>query len=195
MRVKIRKVLVAGRTGLASAALLAPAGAHASFLSGDALDAFANGLSWFVILVIPLVAIGVFWYIHILPELIAEKRHHPQKDSIKVLCILSLFFGGLLWPFAWLWAYTRPIGYRAAYGTDRHDDYYVEQGERAKAGELTPEELAQLRAELTAIAAKGTLSPALARVREDMDQLAPNYRPKPPAPAPAATPAPERTEA
>ncbi len=55
-----------------------------------------------------------------------KQRHHPQKEAIKVLCIMSLLFGGLLWPFAWLWAYTKPVGYRLAYGRDKHDDYYAE---------------------------------------------------------------------
>ena len=195
MREKIRQVLVGWRAVVA-AALLAPAAAHASFLSGDALDTMANVLAWVVLFLVPLVAIGVFWYVHILPEVIAEKRHHPQKDSIKVLCILSLFFGGLLWPFAWLWAYTRPVVYRAAYGTDLHEAYYLEQGEKARAGQLLPEELAHLRTELANMAAKGTLPPKLASLREEMDRIAPTYMPQAPAgPSPAAAPVAQRTEA
>ena len=53
-----------------------------------------------------------------MPEKIAEKRHHPQKDAIHTLCLLSLAFGGLLWPLAWLWAYTKPVLHKMAYGTD-----------------------------------------------------------------------------
>jgi hypothetical protein len=34
------------------------------------------------------------------------------------LCLLSLCFGGLLWPIAWLWAYTKPVLHKLAYGTD-----------------------------------------------------------------------------
>ena len=81
-----------------------------------------------VLFVVPIVAIVVFWLIHILPEKIAEKRHHPQKDGINTLCLLSLVFGGLLWPLAWLWAYSRPVAYRMAYGTDKHEDYFTERG-------------------------------------------------------------------
>ena len=125
--------------GARCAAAPRPALAHASFLSGDALDTAANVLSWFVIIVRAVVGDRVFLYVHVLPEKIAEKRHHPQKDSIKVLCILSLFFGGMLWPFAWLWAYTRPVGYRVIYGTEKHEDYYLEHGEKARAGELPSE--------------------------------------------------------
>ena len=28
-------------------------------------------------------------------------------------------FGGLLWPLAWLWAYSKPVMYKMAYGTDK----------------------------------------------------------------------------
>ena len=47
-----------------------------------------------------------------------EKKKHPQTRAIQCLCLLSLFFGGLLWPIAWLWAYTKPVLHKMAYGTD-----------------------------------------------------------------------------
>lgn len=104
------------------AAVLAPP-AHASLLSGEALDTAANVISWFALVIVPVVLVTVFWMVHILPEKIAEKRRHPQLAAIKTLCLLSLFFGGLLWPFAWLWAYTKPVFHKLAYGsdTDEHD--------------------------------------------------------------------------
>ena len=89
-------------------AMLSPA-VHASFFQGDTLDSVAKWLALFIIFVLPIGGIYLFWMIHILPEKVAEKRHHPQKDAIKTLCLLSLLFGGLLWPFAWLWAYTKPV--------------------------------------------------------------------------------------
>ena len=161
---------IARRIPLA-ALLAAPALAHASFLSGDALDTFANWLSWFVILVIPLAAIAVFLFVHVLPEKIAEKREHPHKDSIKVLCILSLFFGGMLWPFAWLWAYTKPIGYRAIYGTEKHEDYYIHMADKARAGQLDREELEHLLEELHAMEERHVLSLELKRVLADVEAL------------------------
>ena len=118
----------------------------------------ATYVAWFVVIFVPIGAIVLFWMLHVLPEKIADKRHHPQKDAIHTLCLLSLLFGGLLWPIAWLWAYTKPIGYRAAYGTDKHDDYYHKQGAKAQAGELLEHELAHLREELDAMAEKGTLT-------------------------------------
>ena len=159
------------RRALAWAALLSPLAARASFLSGEALDTAADVLSWIVLVIVPVIAIALFWIVHVLPEKIAEKRHHPQKDSIHVLCLLSLVFGGMLWPLAWLWAYTRPVVHRAAYGTDKHDDYYLELGDLAVAGAMPPEQLMHLRAELAAMEAKGPLSPDLRRLMERLDTM------------------------
>jgi CBS domain containing-hemolysin-like protein len=99
-------------------AMLASTSAHASLFSGDTLDLVADILAWIVLFIAPAIAITVFWLVHILPERIAEKRHHPQAAAIKTLCMLSLFFGGLLWPLAWLWAYSKPVLYKMAYGKD-----------------------------------------------------------------------------
>jgi hypothetical protein len=181
------------RAAAGLALVLAPGLAHASFLSGDALDTVANWLAWFIIIVMPVVAIGIFLVIHVLPEKIAERRHHPHKDSIKVLCILSLFFGGMLWPFAWIWAYTRPLGFLAIYGTDKHEDYYLEMGDKARAGELSDEELALLRHELEAMANKAPLVIELQRVLDDVRRIQ-NGDLVPVRAAPAA-PARARTEA
>jgi len=100
----------------------------ASLLSPELEDKMANFLALFVIFVIPVVLIVLFWLVHIMPEKIAHKRHHPQFEAIRTLCLLSLVFGGLLWPIAWLWAYTKPVGYKLAYGTDKHPDYFKEHG-------------------------------------------------------------------
>lgn len=92
---------------------------------GEALDKVADVLAWVVMILVPIAGIWLFWLVHVLPEKIAEKKGHPQAPAIKMLCLLSLVFGGMLWPIAWLWAYTKPVGYKLAYGTDRvhyHDD-------------------------------------------------------------------------
>jgi hypothetical protein len=158
---------------LAGALLLAPAAARASFLSGDALDTMADWVAIVVLIVVPIGAIVVFWLVHILPEKVAENRHHPQKDAITTLCLLSLVFGGLLWPIAWLWAYSKPVAYRVAYGTDKHDDYFTEMGEKAKAGSIVDAEINHLREELDAMAARGQLPQHLAALRRDLDALGP----------------------
>jgi CBS domain containing-hemolysin-like protein len=106
-------------------AALLSSSARASLFQGDALDAVADVVAWVALVVGPLVVIVVFWLVHILPEKIAEKRKHPQAKAIQTLCLLSLFFGGLLWPIAWLWAYTKPVLHKMAYGTDveEHDEH------------------------------------------------------------------------
>jgi hypothetical protein len=128
----------------------------------------ANFMAWFVLIVMPGFGIALFWIVHVLPEKIAEKRHHPNKDAIHVLCLLSLVFGGMLWPFAWLWAYTRPVVHKMAYGTEKHEDYFVEQGELAASGELAADHVDQLRAELEYIKQRGKLTPELKRVYESL---------------------------
>ena len=114
---------------LIAAALLALP-AQASMFKGEALDTVADVMSWVVIVLVPIVGIVVFWLVHILPEKIAERKKHPQAKAIQVLCLLSLFFGGLLWPLAWLWAYSKPVLYKLAYGTDTVEP---EHGAPAKA--------------------------------------------------------------
>jgi hypothetical protein len=111
-----RRLLACPLVMLAWAA--SPVQAHASLFQGETLDAIANGISWVAIIIAPIIGIVVFWLVHILPEKIAEKRQHPQTRAIQCMCLLSLVFGGLLWPIAWLWAYTKPVLYKAAYGTD-----------------------------------------------------------------------------
>src|SRR6478609_12133616 len=86
-----------------------PSHAHASFLHGETLDTVANVIAWFAFIIVPPVLIVAFLAVHIIPEKVAEKRHHPQLGAIKCLCFLSLVFGGLLWPIAWLWAYSKPV--------------------------------------------------------------------------------------
>ena len=150
---------------------LAAAPARASFLSGEALDTAADVLALVVLFLVPAVAIVVFWIVHVLPEKIAHKRHHPQRDAITTLCLLSLVFGGLLWPIAWLWAFTKPVAHRMAYGTDRHEDYFAEMAEKHRQGALPSEALTHLREELEAMEARGALPPALRNLK---DNLAPS---------------------
>ena len=165
---------VGSRAAAIAASVLAlafPGIARASFLEGEALDTMADWIAIFVIIVVPIGVIVVFWLVHILPEKVAEKRHHPQQAAINCLCLLSLVFGGLLWPIAWLWAYTKPIGYRMAYGTEKHDDYFVEMADRAKEGKLLADEIAHLRDELDTMAARGNLPPALRQLRAELDAV------------------------
>jgi len=129
-----------------------PATAHAAFLSGEALDTAADIMSWIVLVVAPVIALAVFWIVHILPEKIAEQKHHPQAKAIQCLCLLSLVFGGLLWPIAWLWAYTKPVLYKRAYGTDRVDPHA--QDEVPAISDDAASEIRALRARLAELEVK-----------------------------------------
>jgi CBS domain containing-hemolysin-like protein len=109
-----------------------PAHAHASIFHGETLDKVADVLTWVVLVIAPIIGIAIFLVIHILPEKIAEKREHPQTKAIQCLCLLSLVFGGILWPLAWLWAYTKPVLHKIAYGTDQLAHRQDEEEEEIK---------------------------------------------------------------
>src|SRR5512139_214605 len=130
-----------------------PVAAHASLFKGEALDKAADVITWVVLIVAPVIAIGVFWIVHILPEKIAEQRKHPQAKAIQTLCLLSLVFGGFLWPIAWLWAYSKPVLYKLAYGTDEAEHGHDDAGKPA-AGTAEAEELKRLRAQVAELEAR-----------------------------------------
>lgn len=157
--------------GALVATVAAPA-AHASIFKGEALDKVADYVALFVIFVVPVLLIGLFWLVHILPEKVAEQRRHPQKDAIKALCMLSLVFGGLLWPIAWIVAYSKPVLHKMAYGRDKHDDYYRELAEKDAAdAAVLSNDVTNLRGELDALAARGTLPAELQEMRERLMAL------------------------
>jgi hypothetical protein len=114
--------------------------------SPEFVDALAGYIAIFVLFFVPALLLYVFWMVHILPEKIAERRGHPQAEAIKTLCLLSLVFGGLLWPLAWLWAYSKPVFHKIAYGTDRVEHPHAEaplheaHEDRALAGMTTRSE-------------------------------------------------------
>src|SRR3954471_19071960 len=131
---------------LAGAAALLPRSAHASMFHGETLDSIANGIAWAVLVIAPVIGIAVFWLVHILPEKIAHKKMHPQTRAIQCLCLLSLAFGGLLWPIAWLWAYSKPVMHKLAYGTD------VDESLAHHDGEVKPEEPSEVERLRTRVA-------------------------------------------
>lgn len=142
---------------MAAALLSSPA--HASMFKGETLDAVADGIAWVVLVIVPIIGIGAFWLVHILPEKIAEKRNHPQAKAIQVLCLLSLVFGGLLWPLAFLWAYSKPVLYKLAYGTDTVEPEHG-QADKPAEGQADAEELKRLRAQIAELEARMAAKPA-----------------------------------
>ena len=134
---------------IAFAFLALPSRAHASLFQGETLDAIANGISWVVLIIAPIIGIAAFWLVHILPEKIAHKKKHPQTRAIQCLCLLSLCFGGLLWPIAWLWAYTKPVLHKMAYGTDVDESLAHEVTEEKHEVEELRARVAELEAKLS----------------------------------------------
>jgi Protein of unknown function (DUF3302) len=140
-----------------------PATAQASLLSPEAEDTMAKYIAIFALTFVPVALIALFWMVHVLPEKIAHKRHHPQAEAIHTLCLLSLVFGGLLWPIAWLWAYTKPVGYKLAYGTDKHPDYFKEHGLEEPASPT-----ADIRQRVAALEEHGVPASELEAIRTDL---------------------------
>jgi CBS domain containing-hemolysin-like protein len=150
-----RRLPSSARLAATTAALLFAGSARASFFAGEALDTAADYIALFVIFVVPIAVVAIFWFVHILPEKVAEAREHPQKEVINVICLLSLVFGGLLWPIAWIMAYSKPVIYKMAYGRDKHDDYYAALEEKDAA--ILGDDVARLRTELDSLAQRGQL--------------------------------------
>lgn len=186
-----RKTTLALRAALALCAVFSSVPAHAFLLQGEALDTAANVIALIVIFVVPVAVIVVFWMLHVLPEKIAHKRRHPQTEAIKVLCLLSLAFGGLLWPLAWLWAFSKPVLYKAAYGTDTLEPDEPAGPEQAAlpaavayAGQASPTdrtvhdaavsaEISRLRADIDRILINGAVPKELAAIRDRLDEIEP----------------------
>jgi heme/copper-type cytochrome/quinol oxidase subunit 2 len=162
--------------GAVLALLLATPGvAHASMFSAETEDKIATFIALFVIFVVPVVLIVAFWLVHILPEQIAHKRNHPQFEAIRTLCLLSLVFGGLLWPIAWLWAYSKPVLHKMAYGTDKLHDEHAAEGEAdlqpgATLG-LRPAPTLGLHDRLARLERQGVAASELSQIRADLEAL------------------------
>ena len=151
--------------------LITPVEAHASFLSPELEDSLATFLAIFILIVVPIVLIVLFWMVHILPEKIAHKRHHPQFEAIRTLCLLSLVFGGLLWPLAWIWAYSKPVVHKLAYGTDKATHEEDEKGAVWDEGKVAPVTVSGLHDRLARLEARGVPASDLKVIRADLDAL------------------------
>jgi Protein of unknown function (DUF3302) len=157
---------------LAAVWLLAcPSTASASLLSPEAEDALATFLAVFILFIVPIVLIVLFWMVHILPEKIAHKRHHPQFEAIRTLCLLSLVFGGLLWPLAWIWAYTKPVMHQLAYGTDKASHEEDVAGDAWDAGATPAVQAPTLHDRLARLEERGIPASELKALRADLEVL------------------------
>ena len=69
-------------------------------------DAFA----FFVIAVLIFVAVIIVVNLGQLPGQLARKWGHPQAAAINATSWIGIATGGLLWPIAFIWAFTNPLG-------------------------------------------------------------------------------------
>jgi Protein of unknown function (DUF3302) len=78
--------------------------------SFGALDAFA-----FLVFAV-LVFVGVIIVVSLgkLPGQLAHKWGHPQAGAINAMSWIGIATGGLLWPIAFIWAFTTPFGTKSA---------------------------------------------------------------------------------
>jgi len=156
--------------------LCAPTSAHASFLSPELEDKLATGLALIILFIVPIVLIVLFWMVHILPEKIAHKRHHPQFEAIRTLCLLSLVFGGLLWPLAWIWAYSKPVIHKLAYGTDKATHDEDEEGEAWDEGTVVEARGPSLHTRLAVLGERCIPAAEMRAIRSDLEALEAKYK-------------------
>ncbi len=70
------------------------------------LDIFAL----IILAVLGLVALGGWIGLAMAPGKIARQRNHPQTEAINMAGWIGGLTLGLLWPLAFIWAYTKPSG-------------------------------------------------------------------------------------
>jgi len=71
-----------------------------------------TGLDYFTFVVLAVLIGAGIWIVILLgglPGKLAAKRGHPQADAIRVAGWLGLLTLGVLWPFALIWAFTKPF--------------------------------------------------------------------------------------
>jgi hypothetical protein len=79
------------------------------------LDAFA-----FVVFAV-LIFVGVIIVVSLgkLPGQLAKKWNHPQASAINAMSWIGIATGGLLWPVAFIWAFTTPFGSKSSAKDER----------------------------------------------------------------------------
>jgi hypothetical protein len=80
----------------------------------------------------------------------------------------------MLWPLAWLWAYSKPVLHKLAYGTDKHEDYYAHLAE-SEGGQVPAlrADVTKLRSDIDELLAKGDAPEELAAIRDQLAALEP----------------------
>jgi len=69
---------------------------------------FIDIFTWIVFLIMIASLVGIFVFMGLWPGKVAQQRHHPQADAIKIGSWVALIMGFVVWPVVLVWAYTRP---------------------------------------------------------------------------------------
>ena len=67
-----------------------------------------QAFSLMVIVVLVVAAIWVVLALAMWPGKVARRRRHPYAEAVELAGWLGILVGGLLWPFALIWAYATP---------------------------------------------------------------------------------------
>jgi Protein of unknown function (DUF3302) len=94
------------------------------------LDAFA----FIVFAVLIFVAVIIVVSLGKLPGQLATKWGHPQAAAINAMSWIGIATGGLLWPIAFIWAFTNPFGIKSAAIKDDRQPRVVEADVTATGG-------------------------------------------------------------
>ena len=88
---------------------------------------------------------------------------------------LSLVFGGLLWPIAWIWAYTKPVMHKLAYGTDRASHEEEAEGDAWDEKKALHEATPGLHDRLARLVQRGIPASEMKALRADLEALEAKY--------------------
>jgi hypothetical protein len=65
---------------------------------------FLSYVALAILILMIIVLVYAFIWIHDIPYMMAKKRNHPNLHAIHIACWLSLFTLHALWPFVFIWA-------------------------------------------------------------------------------------------
>ena len=74
----------------------------------DSSFGFLDAFAFLVFAILIAVAVIVIVKLGQLPGQLARKWGHPQAAAINAASWIGIATGGLLWPFAFIWAFTTP---------------------------------------------------------------------------------------
>ncbi len=97
------------------------------------IDSAAHVIAIFVIILVPVVGHQrCSGWCTSCSEKIAEKRITRKRTPSRRSACCRWSSAACSGPLAWLWAYSRPVFHKMAYGTDKHEDSL--RADRARAG-------------------------------------------------------------